>query len=189
VDSGDFSSLCRKPGRRCSTLVNAYFVGRIPPIGVRGNDGPSLPPRLGPFSLSRSALPRERFSQLTISDIGGESGGAVTRFESPFLVYCVRFKLPDENIRRSKISLGNVSRRAARRCRCPKIQTVFLARRLNSSTRLAVSEAHGPVWLEQETLGRDARTKAITPATYSSPSLAEIDRRPATASTVYESLS
>jgi hypothetical protein len=38
-----------------------------------------------------------------ISDIGG-SAVAVTRYESPFLAYCVRFKLLDENIRRSKIS-------------------------------------------------------------------------------------
>jgi CRP/FNR family cyclic AMP-dependent transcriptional regulator len=58
----------------------------------------------------------------------------------------------------------------------------FLARRLHSSTRLAVSEAHGLVWVEQETLGRDTRTKAITAATYISPSLAEVDRRPVTAS-------
>jgi hypothetical protein len=57
----------------------------------------------------------------------------------------------------------------------------FLAQRLNSSTRLAVFEAHGPVWVEQE-IGRDARIKAITAATYSNPSLAEVVRRPATAS-------
>jgi len=45
-----------------------------------------------------------------------------------------------------------------------------------------VSEAHGLVWVEQETLGRDTRTKVITAAKYSSPSLAEVDRRPVTAS-------
>jgi hypothetical protein len=35
---------------------------------------------------------------------------------------------------------------------------LFLARRLHSSTRLAVPEVHGLVWVEQETLGRDPRT-------------------------------
>jgi hypothetical protein len=33
----------------------------------------------------------------------------------------------------------------------------FLARRLHSSTPLAVSEARCLVWVEQETLGRDTR--------------------------------
>jgi hypothetical protein len=58
----------------------------------------------------------------------------------------------------------------------------FLARRLHSPTPFAVSEAHDFVWVEQEMLGRDTRTKALAAATSTHPSLADVDHRPVAAS-------
>jgi hypothetical protein len=73
------------------------------------------------------------------------------------------------------------SRRAARRCRCPKIKTVSRST-IKFVHWLAVSEAHGPVWVSKIRSVEMLAPKQYLAATYSSPLLAEVDRRPATAS-------
>jgi hypothetical protein len=63
-----------------------------------------------------------------------------------FAVYRVRFQLLDENIRRSKSRIENVFPARVRDGVGARKSERLLARRLGSSTRFEVFEAHGPVW-------------------------------------------
>jgi hypothetical protein len=64
---------------------------------------PACPPDWGHFLLAAAPYRASGLSPL-IPFRTLASGVAVTRFESPFLVYRAHFRLPNENIRRSKIS-------------------------------------------------------------------------------------